>query len=156
MTTEPNLDLSRESILAHCKGDVRNLPRLMVHENAWWPSGVVRTDNQKRIHLCRRDLVEIVAREIPVRPGLWLGPTVQEFLIDLRPDQLQGSADSRHESRVTDFRKLVRADAAGRIPGEEDYADASRLAAPAAVQPGAATQPKARARSGGEGEAGSG
>lgn len=144
---DPNIELSVEAIRAHCRGDPRNLPRFMVHDNGSWPWGVVRIDSRKRVHLRRADFLNVVAPAIPCRPGLWLGQNVQEFHIDLRADQLGGGADTRHAATRPDFRKLIRADRQGRIPGEPDYADDTPPADAAPARPGAPGEPAARPRS---------
>jgi len=136
--SEPNIDLSPELVRTLCKGDVKQLPRLCVHDNEVWPASVMRIDTKNRIHMCRLDFEHVVAPSIPVREGLWLRVDMQEFFIDLRPDQLGGDADQHSPTTAAERRALVMADDAARIPAEEDYGDnalASRAPARAGELP---------------------
>jgi len=147
--SEPILDLSIETLMKACKGNVKNLPSFMVHDNAGWVTPGAQLDNQNRIHLRRATFLATVCEQLPVRPGLWLGPDVQEFFLDLKPHHLQGSEDMVSHNGHAHSRVITRTDAAGRNPGDEDYGDV----VPAATrlpEPGETTEPD-EIRGGGRG-----
>lgn len=121
--TDPDLDLSIASLARACRGNVAMLPRFMVHDNGTWPPGVVRTDNKGRVHMRRSTFLSAVVGQVPVREGLWLGPGVQEFFIDLQPHHLQGSIDNDGGNQQQAARGIVRMDSRGRVAGDEGYGD---------------------------------
>lgn len=119
----PNIDLDIDLVRNLCRGNPANLPSFMVHDDDAWPWGVVRIDRKRRIHLRRTDFLEVVAPAIPVKPGLFLRVDCQVFTIDLAPHHLDGDTMSDHVAPFAGARKLVQADAAARIPGEEGYGE---------------------------------
>lgn len=119
----PELDLSVASLMRACKGDATKLPRFLVHDNEVWRPGVVLTDNKGRINLRRATFYQVVAGKIPVKPGLWLRVDAQEFLIDLRPDHLQGGHDTRGGSQQNAARLMALIDSAGRAQHEDGHGE---------------------------------
>lgn len=119
------MDLSKETLLAACKGDVRKLPSFIVHDDqAWpWPDNV--RPAKGKIHIRRTTFNNTVARQVPVKPGLWVRPDAQEFFIDLRPDQLGGTSDvgllQPDAGNADTARTVALADEGGRLPGDEGY-----------------------------------
>ena len=117
------LDLSIPTLMAACKGNVKALPSFMVHDNELWVTQAVQLDNKNRIHMRRAVFLRSVVQEVPVRAGLWHGPGVQEFHIDLQPHHLQGSGEMEGHKGHQHSRVITRTDSAGRNPGDEDYGD---------------------------------
>ena len=115
------LDLSIETLMAACKGNVENLPSFMVHDNTAWVRDVVRLDSQNRIHMRRAVFLRSVAATLPVRAGIWHGPDVQEFHLALEPHHLQGGADMKAADNHQHSRAITKTDKAGRYPDEDDY-----------------------------------
>lgn len=103
VAAEIEIDLSPDVLRKAARGNPANLPTFMVHDNASWPMGVVRTDTKNRVHLRRSSFQSVVVPAIPVRPGIWHGLDVQEFHIDLAAHQLDGDgtqeADGYRETR---------------------------------------------------------
>lgn len=123
--TEPNLDLSIATLARACKGNVKNLPSFVVHDNeAWTSPHAVKLDSKNRIHMRRATFLRSVSSQIPVRPGLWLRVDAQEFFIDLQPHHLQGSLDSHKIEGHKHSRAITLTDAHGRNPGDEGYGEA--------------------------------
>lgn len=121
---EPELDLSMESLMKACKGNVDMLPSFMVHNDDVWPrSGVVRVDNLGRIHMRRTTFIRTIAGNLPIREGIWHRIDLQEFKLDLKPHHLQGSSDQSGGSKRKAARGIVMADAAGRIKGDYGYGE---------------------------------
>ncbi len=108
---EAEINLSPASLRRLCRGNAKNLPRLCVHNNDVWPAGVVQPDAKGRIHMRRLTFENVVAPQVPTRPGLWLRPDMQEFHIDLRDDQLDGDGtqdrqgQAEYRAIATDKRK---------------------------------------------------
>lgn len=117
------IDLSIATLMAACKGNVEALPSFMVHDNTAWVTKAVQLDNKNRIHLNKGTFLRAVAPQVPVREGLWLGPDVQEFHIDLKPHHLQGSDSMDAHKGHKHSRVITKTDSAGRNPGDEDYGD---------------------------------
>lgn len=131
--TDPELELSVEALAKACKGDVSKLPSFMVHDNASWPwVKSVRPDNKNRLHIRRSTFLRCVVGSVPLRAGMWLRPDVQQFFIDLQPHHLGGGVDTQSGASKTG-RVVVKADEAGRLPGEADYAEAVARSARRAV-----------------------
>lgn len=118
---EPVIDLSKETLLKACQGDVRKLPKFMVHDNSAWPWMTKIRPAKGAIHMRRSTFNNVVAPQIPVKEGLWKGPTVQEFTIDLTAEQLGGSEKQGEATNHEAARALAAADEAGRLPDEADY-----------------------------------
>lgn len=116
------MDLRPETLLKACKGDVSKLPSFMVHDNQYWGSKGVQLDTQNRIHMSRATFLRSVrTAELPIREGLWVGPSVQQFYIDLKPHHLQGSADAHQEGGHKQSRLITQVDSQGRAPGDRHY-----------------------------------
>jgi len=127
--TDINIDLSRKTLLAACKGNVAMLPRFVVVDNdAWpWPESV-RLDSQGRIHIRRTTFLRVTqAEQLPVKPGLWIRADSQEFFIDLKPEHIDGGADAQRmvsgDVKTKATRPVVRQDESGRSPGDEGYGE---------------------------------
>lgn len=122
---DPVMDLSPATLLRACQGDVRKLPKFVVHDNDAWPWHNKVRPAKGAIHMRRSTFYSVVTPQIPVRPGLWVRSDAQEFFIDLKPHQLQGPADAaalEPEAKNHDAaRKLAKADSVGRLPDEADY-----------------------------------
>jgi hypothetical protein len=117
-----NLDLSIATLAKACKGNVKNLPSFMVHQDAAWPSyRRAQLDSRNRIHMRRSTFLQVVASALPVRPGLWHGIDVQEFHLDLQPHHLDGSADMADRKGYRHSRLITKTDAWGRNPWDPDY-----------------------------------
>lgn len=132
----PNIDLSPEFVRALCKGDTKNLPKLWVHDNEVWPGGRIMIDAKNRLHMCRRDFEQVVAPAIPCRESIWLRADVQQFLIDLRPDQLGGDASQNVTLLQAERRKVVLADDSARLPGDDGYGESGVAAVRSSAKPG--------------------
>jgi hypothetical protein len=105
-----------------CQGDVSKLPSFMVHDNAVWRSGVVQPDSKGRVHLARSTFDQQVVGHLPLRAGVWHGPDVQEFHIDLQPHHLQGGKDTKSDvAKVAPARHVAKTDEAHRRQDEVDY-----------------------------------
>lgn len=117
------IDLSIETLMTACKGNVEALPSFMVHDNKAWVRQGVQLDNQNRIHMRLATFLDVVVGQCPVREGLWHGLDVQEFHIDLKPHHLQGQADMGKPDNHKHSRVITLTDASGRNPGDEDYGD---------------------------------
>jgi len=121
---DPVIDLSIETLARACKGNVRNLPTFMVHDDHLWPAyKLIQQDSKNRLHLRRSTFNRSVASQIPVKDGLWLGPGVQEFSIDLQPHHLQGSDDMIADLKSRSARIVAKIDKAGLNPQDEDYGE---------------------------------
>ena len=122
---EPVLDLSRETLLRACKGDVKKLPTFVVHDDDAWPWATKVRPAKGAIHVRRSTFNNVIAPQVPVKPGLFVRMDAQEYLIDLKPHHLQGSEDqAQHDPKGNNHdaaRKLAVADEVGRLPDEEDY-----------------------------------
>ncbi len=118
-----NLDLRIETLARACKGNVKALPSFMVHDNSKWPWNKAQLDSKNRIHLRRSTFLAVVAAELPVRAGLWLGKDVQEFFLDLKPHHLQGSEDAPDPAGYKHSREITKTDAQGRNPGDDGYGE---------------------------------
>jgi len=130
---KPNIDLSKETILRLCKGNVKLLPRFVVVDDVAWPwPDHVRVDNLGRLHIRKTTFLRTVATELPVKPGLWIRGDSQEYSIDLQPHQLEGGADQQKEVGRRDVlniaRPIAKQDAFGRYPGGKDYGKANSKA----------------------------
>jgi len=122
--TDPELDLSIQSLMRACKGNVVMLPSFMVHDdNVWSRSGVVRTDSKGRIHMRRSTFNHAVAGKLPIREGIWHRIDCQEFHLDLKPHHLQGSENQQGGNRLKAARSVAKADRFGRVQGDEGYGD---------------------------------
>lgn len=122
MTGDINLDLSISTLAKACRGNVKNLPSFMVHNDAVWPSYQrAQLDNKNRIHMRRSTFLQVVSSALPVRAGIWHGVDVQEFFLDLQPHHLDGSADMADRQGYTHSRLITKTDAWGRNPGDIDY-----------------------------------
>jgi hypothetical protein len=123
--TDPVLDLSKETLLRACKGDIRKLPSFIVHDDDAWPWFNSVRPAKGKIHMRRSTFNRVVAPQVPVKPGLFVRADAQEFTIDLRVDQLEGSSDiasAAPDAKNHDTaRRVAVADEAGRLPDEEDY-----------------------------------
>lgn len=135
MAEATNIDLSPTFIRALCKGDTKNLPVLWVHDNAVWPTDEIRIDTKNRLHMRRWIFENVVAPAIPCREGMWLRVDVQEFFIDLRPDQLDGDPEQNAPLLQADRRKVVLADDSARIPGDDGYGESDVAAVRAPADP---------------------
>ena len=123
MTTEI-LDLSIETLMRACKGNVKNLPSFMVHDNAVWPQERrVQLDSKNRIHLRRATFLAAVSSKLPVRAGIWHRIDCQEFHLDLQPHHLQGSSDAQATQDHKHSRVIVKADEFGRTQEDEGYGE---------------------------------
>ena len=123
---KPNLDLSMESLIKACKGNVKALPSFMVHDNAAWPwVGSVKLDSKNRIHMRRSTFLRTVSEDLPVRAGIWHGIDVQEFHLELEAHHLGGGVDQQKEVGHKQSRALVMADKHGRPLGDIDHGDAA-------------------------------
>lgn len=100
------IDLSPALIRSIARGDPRNLPVFMVHDDAVWPWGRVQLDSLKRVHLRRHDFNTVVAPQIPTRPGLWLRDDLQQFHVDLAAHHLQGDGEKR-PAPLSAFRRIT-------------------------------------------------
>lgn len=120
------LDLSIPTLMKACKGNVKNLPSFMVHDNGLWVGDAVQLDNKNRIHLRRSAFHRSVVGFVPIRAGIWHGLGVQEFHIDLKPHHLQGSGDMATAKGHQHSRLLTLTDAQGRNPGTEGYGETIR------------------------------
>lgn len=123
---EPVLDLSQDTLLKACKGDVRKLPSFIVHNDEAWPWVTKVRPAKGKIHVRRTTFLNVIVPQVPVRPGLWVRADAQEFHIDLEPHHLSGSSDAaaKPDTKNHDVaRKLAVADEAGRLPDEEDYGE---------------------------------
>lgn len=121
---DPALDLSIQTLMKACKGNVKMLPSFVVHDDAVWPVAKrVQLDKKNRIHLRRSTFYRCVSSQVPVRPGLWLRSDAQEYFIDLKPHHLQGSEDMKPESGHEHSREIVKADKQGRTELDEDYGE---------------------------------
>ena len=120
---DPDLNLSKDTILKMCKGNVKALPRFVVHTDEAWPwYNRVRVDKQNRIHIRRSTFLRTVAKDLPVTPGLWIRVDAQEFSIDLQQHDLQGGDDQQSDNvNQQPARTMAKADAHGRLPDEADY-----------------------------------
>jgi hypothetical protein len=118
------LDLSIPTLMKACKGNVKNLPSFMVHDDGLWFGDNVQLDNKNRIHLRRASFHRSVVGFVPLRAGIWHGLGVQEFHIDLQPHHLQGSGDMAATKGHSHSRALTLTDAQGRNPGAEGYGEA--------------------------------
>lgn len=117
-----NLDLNVEALAKACKGDVKLLPSFMVHDDTVFLSPTaVRLDNRNRLHIRRTTFMRSVVGQVPVRQGLWLSATVQEYFFDLKPHHLQGSDDMAPAKGHKHSRALIGDDGAGRIQGDYDH-----------------------------------
>ena len=122
---DPDLDLSIPTLMKACKGNVKNLPSFMVHDDNVWPRYAnVRTDNKGRIHMRRSTFLRVVAGKLPLREGIWHRIDVQEFYIDLKPHHLQGSGGLAEDAKRQVARVVSLVDDGGRSQGDEDYGDA--------------------------------
>lgn len=117
------IDLSIEGLVRACKGNIKNLPSFMVHDNDVWPWKVVRVDSRNRIHMRRAMFNSVVAGKLPIRAGLWMGKDVQEFFLDLQPHHLQGSDLAREDTGRTAARAVAKADESGRVEGDYGFGD---------------------------------
>lgn len=123
---QPNLDLSMESLIKACKGNVKALPSFMVHDNAAWPwPDSVKLDGKNRIHMRRSTFLRTVSEDLPVRAGIWHGIDVQEFHLELEAHHLGGGADQQKYVGHKQSRALVMADKYGRPLGDLDHGDAA-------------------------------
>lgn len=124
---DPVLDLSPATLLRACKGDVRKLPVFRVHDNDAWPWARSVRPAKGQLHIRRSTFERVIhAAGLPVRPGLWVKPSVQEFFIDLKPHHLGGSEDPVRLPDATNHdtaRLIAKADEAGRLPDEADYGE---------------------------------
>lgn len=123
LAAEINLDLRIETLARACKGNVKALPSFMVHNNNRWPHNRAQLDSKNRIHLRRSVFLAVVASQLPVRAGLWLGKDVQEFFLDLQPHHLQGSEDMQDPAGYKHSREITKTDHAGRNPGDDGYGE---------------------------------
>ena len=118
------IDLSMETLMTACRGDVSALPSFMVHDNALWPDpNRIQLDNKNRIHCRRSTFLQTIAAKVPIREGLWHGLGVQEFHIDLQPHHMQGGEGAKGPEGHKHSRKIVKVDEYGRSPGDEDYGE---------------------------------
>jgi hypothetical protein len=119
------MDLSMETLMRACKGDVSKLPSFIVHDDVAWPWHTKIRPAKGKLHMRRSTFNNVVVAELPVKPGLWVRPDAQEFFLDLKPHHLQGSEDSSTykpgENNHQTARDMAVADAAGRLPDEDDY-----------------------------------
>lgn len=121
--TDPDFDLSPETISRLCKGNPAALPTFLVHDDVAWPNGrAVQLDKGNRIHVRRSTFMRAVAPRIPVVAGLWLRHDVQEFRIDLKPHHLQGDGSARVDG-YRHSREIVMTDEAGRRQDDDDYGE---------------------------------
>jgi len=118
------IDLSIETLMAACRGNVEALPSFMVHDNDKWQTGRIQLDNKNRIHMRRATFSQVVIGELPLRAGLWHSMDVQEFHIDLQPHHLQGEDNMGAPDDHTHSRKITLTDSSGRNPMDEDYGEA--------------------------------
>lgn len=119
---DPKLDLSIATLSSICRGDVSRLPSFVVHDDDAWPWYANVRPAKGKIHIRRSTFLRVVAPQVPVRAGLWLRVDAQEFFIDLQPHHLQGSQPAgEHKADPRAARAVAMADAAGRLPDEEDY-----------------------------------
>ena len=119
---EPEIDLSIKSLAKACRGNVKNLPTFMVHDNNLWPKyRQILPDSLNRIHIRRSTFNNVVATALPVRAGLWLALGVQQFFIDLKPHHLGGSRDMIRDDNMLPAHVVAKTDDAGRSPEDFDY-----------------------------------
>lgn len=122
---DPVIDLSPATLIRACKGDVRKLPKFVVHDNDAWPWVNKVRPAKGVIHIRRSTFLAVVVPQVPVKPGLWVRVDAQEFSIDLKPHQLQGSdaplAAPPDVKNHDTARRVAKADSVGRLPDEEDY-----------------------------------
>ena len=123
---QPNLDLSMDTIIKACKGNIKALPSFMVHDNAAWPwPDKTRLDSKNRIHMRRTTFLRTVAADMPTKPGIWHRVDVQEFHLDLLPHHLGGGEDQAKAVGHKQSRVIVLADKYGRPMGDQDHGDAA-------------------------------
>lgn len=115
--TDADIDLSIPALARLCKGNPANLPVFVLHDDDTWPRyDLVMPDDRGRVHMRRSMFNRVVAGQVPVRPGLWVRATAQEFHIDLQPHHLQG--DGTQAGRAYDAAAhITKMDSAGRTPG---------------------------------------
>jgi len=132
-----DLDLSIEGLARACKGNVKNLPSFMVHDNDVWPDWRrIRVDNRNRIHLRRSAFEAVVAGKLPIRAGIWHRVDVQEFHLDRQPHHLQGSDLATESTKRAAARTVARADGSGRVAGDDGYGERDEIRTTRAAKPG--------------------
>jgi hypothetical protein len=120
--TVPLMDLSIETLTRVCKGDVSKLPQFVVHRNRHWKKNTARLDKKNRIHMNVRTFLRQVKSQLPVRPGIWLGPNEQMFRLDLQPHHLQGGEDTvNQEHTYKQSREIAGADEHGRFEDDPGF-----------------------------------
>lgn len=121
---EEIIDLSPQSLRKLCKGNVKNLPTFMVHDNDVWPyPEVVRIDSKNRIHLRRATFLAVVVGQVPVSAGIWHRIDVQEFSINLQPHHLNGGSEETDAQDYKHTRSIVSKSTDGTMEGDQDYDD---------------------------------
>lgn len=129
MSGDPNLDpvidLSIDTLRRACRGDPARLPSFIVHDDAAWPWHAKVRPAKGKVHIRRSTFNRVVAGQVPLRPGLWVRDDAQEFHIDLKVHDLQGTTDeAMRDAKANPLgaaRAVSAADSAGRLPDEEDY-----------------------------------